>query len=251
MDTYSKRLRYLYIVLIGLTIGVCAPIFVLQVINAYDQRTPSGQELPDIQLFPLGDCTAACWQGLQPGIATESDVRQVLENPPFRISLIDSDYNGSTLIYAEHDAGYFISAVISDGKLFSLSIGARWLRMTLGEIIAALGEPDYELIFSLPGSQLRYLETNSYLYYPLLGFEFHLRDSDLADTAGITSTEIQSGEIEVCLSEQAVVSRVVITQTGSIEDVLDYINFPSIRMTWTADQLGEWSGLGCRILPQR
>jgi hypothetical protein len=122
--------------------------------------------------------------------------------------------------------------------------------LTLGEIIAALGEPSYKsVVYSIADDELMY-QIDLTVYYPSQGFAFRLFDTYLRDMDGITTMETQNGDIEVCLSEWAIVSVVEITQAGSINDMLEYTNFPSERTPFELDEMMEWSGFGCVHLSQ-
>jgi hypothetical protein len=61
---------------------------------------------------------------------------------------------------------------------------------------------------------------------------------------------IREGEedVEVCLSENAIVTGIIVTETGSINDIFEYLSFYR-QTTVTPDQLGEWLGFGCIRMP--
>jgi hypothetical protein len=203
---------------------------------------PPIEDLPDIQLFSSDDCLTSCWQGLRPGETDSAQVIQLLSNPPFTFRKTSGDYENATVIFVDHEDRYSVEAVITDDRLHSVGIGALWLGLTLGDIIDVLGEPDYVWIYADFGSEIHVLELQMTLYYPNRGFAFNLPASD-----GLVGREQPEGA-EVCVSADALVSGVTVTQTGSIEDMFEYLEY--YRQTnVTPDQLGAWSGFGCIIVP--
>ncbi len=210
-----------------------------------EQQQPSIEDLPDLQLFPLEDCSSGCWNGLQPGETAEDRVLQLLDNPPFHVFQISTEYENYSIIFANHEDGYSVVAVSTQEHLQRLEISSRWLGLTLGEVIASLGESSYVSVAHDTGGEVFVLNTALTLYYPTQGFVFHLLESD-----GLSGELTQNGEVEVCISENALVSSVEITQAGSINDMLEEINSPAQRSTIiTPDQLGEWLGFGCVLFP--
>lgn len=209
-----------------------------------EQQQPSIEDLPDIQLFPLEDCSSGCWNGLQPGETPEDQVLQLLDNPPFQVSQIRTEYENYSIIFANHEDGYSVVAVSTQEQLQRLEISSRWLGLTIGEVIASLGESTYVSVEHDTGGEVFVEGTALTLYYPSQGFVFRFLESD-----GLSSELTQSGEAEVCISENALVSSVEITQAGSINYMLEQINSPAQRSTITPDQLSEWSGFGCVLFP--
>lgn len=140
--------------------AVCAAL--TGAIHAAARRDPPARIAA---LLPDSSCPAPCWQGLRPGYATARDLQSWLDTPPQGWTLRRLDdgtpSDGSLRSWAISGGTSLTLTVIQTPHPTSDQLMIDPPALTLGDLIAAHGEPAYFDVYSDP--PLRVIVR---LYYP-------------------------------------------------------------------------------------
>lgn len=169
-------------------------------------------------LFEDADCIRSCWRGLRPGITRLND------------SLLGSlgevqvqHFDDNTLISNTNFGLLFEQEVLKTIEVYGP------LDMTLGELIARLGNPEFSRVEHFrerpPASVVGTVE----IAYPYLGVYVRSRSVD-----GVTATLTSDNHVSVCFTDQTLVGYVVISTPGNLDSLLDTVTnsqFPDSQLS--------------------
>jgi hypothetical protein len=208
------------------------------------QPDPPFETLPDIGLFASPDCMTSCWQGLRPLVTTEDEIRQFFAENGFEdVHSLSLSPSPTTYLSTRDRTSYNIGAIISENRVYSFAIyHTPFLRLTIQQVILALGEPPYIFPHFQSGGDTINIYPWVILYYPEQGFTFRLQESD-----GLTAERKPQNKIEICISEKALIHYVEISPVDSIETRLTDPNSLTIITNMGLEDLEEWGGFGCML----
>lgn len=176
------------------------------------------------------DCYVACWEGIKLGPTSEEEL---IAHGFTRSDMAADDYS----LYVRSDAAALLSP---DQDLVAVEIFGP-ITLTLGEVIQRLGVPEY---FSQSLEITSETATNYgvvQFFYPSFGLWFY------SDSRGGIRIGSNTSNERLCISPSNFVVRAIIVQPGSLEELLQRINFP--RNLDTLDgylrEIERWEGFSC------
>jgi hypothetical protein len=177
------------------------------------QTQPPLDTLPDTRLFEDGSCIVGCWQGIVAGQTT----RDELDTHPLLASA-ESDRGNDATWYQIDDRAYVAIIYFRRGVVERIILrNNSWLGLSVGQIIEALGEPEYVLYrygdMGHGDFMVRELWIN--LYYPQHGYYFTIIEGGMYDTTDLTY-QSSSTNLNVCIGENPAVNRVNISEPSNI-----------------------------------
>ncbi len=200
---------------------------------------------PDPQLFSNPECMLPCWQGLRVGETTAVELETFLSSDLFY------DYGTSQLTNrVAYGAGrstglaeYSVQANTRNGHLFVVRI--QRTNITLGDGVNHLGAPDHirlNVVQNIDSPFAPRMWSVLEVYYPEQGLIFNIGDVGAEET-------LNGSYATVCLEEQARVLSVVITESGSIDNlILNGIYFNDVTTEMIdlyRNSLTSWTGFTC------
>lgn len=184
--------------------------------------------LPTVALFQTPDCVFGCWQGLRPGHSTVQDVEMFfelhLDYDPEHFRREGANFEDQVVYVGTYRDDFTVHAFIQDDTLLSIDVGRVWpMNLTLGEVVSALGDPDYVEFMVRPASEVAGFDRFFRFLYPESGYFFDFFPSD------IEVREVSKHTVEMCIGEDVFVHGFRLVEPGTIYTMLHDLG-PSLNI---------------------
>jgi hypothetical protein len=214
-------------------------LLLLLIFNVNQQNTDRVRSDP--RIFQNPNCSASCWDGLEPGYSSDAEVRQYFIDTYPQYNIVNND---SFTYYQASASGLNINAYTSNGMLVGITLNAEYeFNIQLANILTTVGTSNYIAVGASIHDITRQPNALITLFYPDEGYIFH------ANLRNFTVSEDRFTNL--CVEPDDYLFRIQIVRPGTINQVIAdaeaafAFGMSETQIQLFVDRLTPWSGFEC------